>query len=206
MNINLQKRKNNIIKNSGFTLVEIMVATSIFMVIMLIAMGALITSSDTAKKSQALRSAMDNVNFAMESMTRSLRMGSDYYCVDAGAIIPFGTTDNRDCPISGSGGGAILFTPPLHPTPRDTAYKLTPRLTGGYDVDGTFGLQSCSPDCVDLVSPNVDIQKLTFFVNGSSISDKIQPSVYIIMKGVITIKGVPNAFAIQTMTSQRSSE
>ncbi len=190
----------------GFTLVEIMVATSIFMIIMLIAMGALISSSDTAKKAQALRIAMDNVNFAMESMTRSIRMGTDYYCVDAGGIIPFGATTNRDCSLSGSGGGALLFTPPLHPTPRDTAYKITPRLTGGYDTNGTFSLQSCSPACVDLVAQNVDVQTLNFFVNGSSPTDKIQPSVYIIMKGVITIKGEANAFAIQTMTSQRSTE
>jgi Tfp pilus assembly protein PilE len=90
----------NFKKTTGFTLVEIMVATSIFMIIMLVALGALISSSDTAKKSQALRTAMDNVNFAMESMTRSLRMGTDYYCVLSGSSVSLGELQKlgiREC-------------------------------------------------------------------------------------------------------------
>jgi type II secretory pathway pseudopilin PulG len=93
----------NFKKTTGFTLVEIMVATSIFMIIMLVALGALISSSDTAKKSQALRTAMDNVNFAMESMTKSLRMGTDYYCVlsSSSVSLPVSIGTYSDCPRSG---------------------------------------------------------------------------------------------------------
>ncbi len=203
MNYNLQKRISN---RKGFTLVEIMVATSIFMVIMLIAMGALITSSDTSKKAQALRSTMDNVNFAMESMTRSLRMGSDYTCITSPSFM-LPASPMPDCPLDGSGGEgvAIAFTPANHAQgARDTAYVVTERTDG----TGTYVLQQCSDasPCTDLVSHDVNIEKLSFHVTGSSISDKIQPSVYILIKGVITIKGVPSVFAIQTMTSQRSSE
>jgi hypothetical protein len=57
-----------------------------------------------------------------------------------------------------------------------------------------------------MVSRDVDIQTLKFFVNGTDISDQTQPSVYISIKGTVTVKGVPNTFAIQTMASQRSSE
>lgn len=35
---------------AGFTLVELMVATSIFMIIMVMALGSLVISSDSAKK------------------------------------------------------------------------------------------------------------------------------------------------------------
>lgn len=193
---------NKLLKIKGFTLVEIMVATSIFMIIMLVAMGALISSSDTAKKAQALRSAMDNVNFAMESMTRSLRMGTDYTCVTFGSSVSLPASANADCPLSTSGGGAIVFTPPNATPARNAAFRVVARSDGS----GTFVLQRCVPGCVDLVSSDVDIQKLVFYVDGSSISDKIQPSVYIVMKGVVNIKGVPNVFALQTMTSQRSAE
>lgn len=198
MNYNYQKQK-------GFTLVEIMVATSIFMMIMLMAMGALITTSDTAKKAQALRTAMDNVNFAMESMTRSLRMGTDYYCIPAGVSVslPMATGSYNDCPLGTVGGGAVVYTPALSNTPRNMAYTLVPR----NDSSGTSVLQSCDPnECLDLVSGNIDIQKLTFFVNGSTLDDKIQPSIYIIMKGAINIKGEITTFALQTMTSQRNAE
>ncbi len=188
--------------SGGFTLIEIMVATSIFMIIMLMAMGALITTSDAAKKAQALRTAMDNVNFALESMTRSLRMGTDYTCVTGGSVsLPAGA--NNDCPLGSGGGGAIIFTPAGHAQPRDAAFTLTAR----GDATNTYVLQSCDPSsCLDLVASNIDIQKLTFFVNGSRTDDRIQPSVYIIIKGVVTIKGRATTFAIQTNVSQRNTE
>lgn len=194
----------NFKKTTGFTLVEIMVATSIFMIIMLVALGALISSSDTAKKSQALRTAMDNVNFAMESMTRSLRMGTDYYCVLSGSSVslPVSIGTYSDCPLSGSGGGAVVFTGANDTTPRNVAFTVVPR----NDPNGTYVLQKCSPDCVDLVSQDVNIEKLTFYVDGSDPSDKLQPSVYILVNGIVTIKGEKNPFSIQTMASQRSSE
>ncbi len=187
-------------KTKGFTLIEIMVATSIFMIIMLVAMGTLITSSDTAKKAQALRSAMDNVNFAMESMTRSLRMGTDYTCVTFGSSVVLPAASNADCSLSTSGGGAVVFTPANGSPARNAAFRVITR------ANGTGVLQRCIPGCVDLVSPDVDIQKLVFYVNGSNTTDAIQPSVYIVIKGAVTIKGVPNTFAIQTIASQRSAE
>lgn len=193
-------------KNTAFTLVEIMVATSIFMMIMLVALGALITSSDTAKKSQALRQAMDNVNFAMESVVRSLRSGTDYTCITSGSFILPGSP-TADCPIGSAGGTAIVFTPAKHLTQRDTAYVLNTR------VNGTKVLQRCylSNPCVDIVSPDVDVENLTFFVNGSHSEvnvpdDKTQPSVYILVKGNVAFKGQSNSFAIQTNVSQRSAE
>ena len=199
---------------TGFTLVEIMVATSIFMVIMLVALGSLITSSDTAKKAQALRTAMDNVNFALESMTRSLRMGSDYYCVASGSSVslPVPAGIYNDCPLSGSGGGAVVFTPADNPPgshppgARDTAYTVVQRSDG----TGTFVLRRCvstvSPCVEDMVSSNVNIEKLIFYVNGSDPTDNIQPSIYILVKGSVSVKGVPYPFNIQTIASQRSSE
>lgn len=192
-------KKNICIKQKGFTLIEIMVSTSIFMIIMLVALGALISSSNAAKKSQALRSAMDNVNFALESMTRSLRMGSDYACVVGSVSIP--ASANADCSITGSGGSAIVFTPASHaPGSRDSAYTLTQR------ADNTYALQKCTPNCVDLVSTDVNIEKLTFFVSGSDITDNIQPSIYILIKGNVKVKGEDNPFAVQTLVSQRSGE
>ncbi len=199
--------RDNIVKIKGFTLIEIMVSMSIFMIIMLLALGALITFSDTAKKAQALRSAMDNVNFAMENMTRSLRMGNNYTCITNSS---FSVSEYSslaafaDCPFSSSGGTAVEFTSaiPADPNVRDTAYALVPRLDG----TGTSSLKKCTSTCVDLVSSDIDIQDLRFFVNGSNPHDYIQPSVYILIKGIVLVKGEPTAFSIQTLASQRSVE
>ncbi|MEK7586017.1 MAG: type II secretion system protein [Patescibacteria group bacterium] len=189
--------RTNLSKQNGFTLVEIMVATSIFMVIMIVALGALITSSDTAKKAQALRTAMDNVSFAMESMTRSLRMGTNYTC---GNTVSLDGSSPTDCP---SGAGAVAFVPysGLGVLPRTVAYKLNQR------ADNTFALQRCNPTCLDMVSSDVNVDYLKFFLNGSSSTlDTIQPSISILIRGTVTIKGQGTVFAIQTSVSQRSAE
>lgn len=198
------KRTQKIIfsKVNGFTLVELMVAISIFMIIVLIALGALISSSDIAKRSKALRSAMDNVNFSMESMTRTLRMGSDYTCVTSGSSVVLPVSTNYDCSLSTSGGGAIVFTRADDSIQRNFAYRLVERA----DRSNSFVLQRCDPNCSNLTSDDVNIERLSFYVNGSDTTDNIQPSVYILMKGSVIIKGVPTSFAIQTITSQRSGE
>ncbi len=195
-------------KNKGFTLIEIMVSISIFMIIMLIALGALITFSDTAKKAQALRSAMDNVNFAMENMTRSLRMGTNYICSSSSvfSVSDYASTSNHhDCTLAGDGGSAVAFTSALatDQNSRDTGYVVAPRNDGS----NTYVLKQCNLNsCVDLVSHDVDVKVLRFFVNGSNLNDHIQPSVYILMKGTVIVKGVPTEFSIQTIASQRSVE
>ena len=54
----------------------------------------------------------------------------------------------------------------------------------------------------------VDIKTLKFYVNGSSVTDNIQPSVQILIKGIVNIKNknMFKSFTLQTMTSQRSAE
>ncbi len=198
--------------SAGFTLVELMVATSIFMIIMLMALGALVVSANSARKGQALRATMDNVNFAMDTMTRSIRMGTNYTCVtDGGTIGPL----PLDCPLGSleGGGSAVAFKPaPPNPATR-IVYRWIARTPLTIDDVLSHTVQRCDGEgessCVDIVSPEVDITELKFFVNGSSTQDMgdfIQPSVYIIMKGTVTVRGEPTTFALQTMASQRTAE
>ena len=189
-------------KNSGFTLIELMVATTLFTFIMLMGVGSLIVSSNSAKASQKLRTAVDNVNFAMESMTRELRTGTYYEC-EVNSVNLSNTNTVADCL---SGGNIIAFIPQQVPSsPLRVAYELNPR------GDGTNSLQRCeyinsATNCADVVSTDVNIQSLTFYVRGSSLTDGIQPSVKILVKGVVTLKGVDTPFILQSMASQRSTE
>ena len=188
---NFSKKRNLV---WGFTLIELMVATSIFVVIMLSSMGALFMLLDASKNSRALRFAMDNVNFSMESMTRSIRMGTNYYC---GTFDPTDITSTLNCP----NGNTLISFVPQSPAISRVGYKLTAR----NDTKGTYALERCDINgCVPIVSTDVDIEKLKFFVKGSAYDDNKQASVYIIMKGTVLVKGVPTSFAIQTMASQRN--
>src|ERR1039458_2601710 len=57
--------------SSGFTLVEMMVSIAIFMVVAVVAVAALLKIVDANRKSQTLQDAVNNINFAMDSITRS---------------------------------------------------------------------------------------------------------------------------------------
>ncbi len=169
LNMNTTIIKNN--KNfkytkSGFTLIELMVATAIFSVVMVVSLGALLVTMSSANNVRALNKAMDNVNFTMEGMTRSLRMGLNY-----------------------SGGGSSINFDLNDGSGKNISYSL---------VDGN--IQRCdNSDCQNMVASNVSIEKLNFEIGSNA-----QPSVYITVKGSVTIKGSKSSFSLQTMVSQRS--
>lgn len=167
------------IKNqkSGFTLIELMVATSIFMMIMLMAMGSIVVSGNASKRTQKLRYAMDNVNFALESMTRSIRMGTNYV-------------------ETGNGGISFVLEE------QKIEYFLG---TENQDYNSLYRrIDDGEP--VKIVSSDVNVERLDFEIKGNGENDG-SPSVYILMKGTVNIKGEENtSFAVQTMASQRNIE
>lgn len=192
---------NKIQKNiNGFTLIELMIATTLFTIVMMMGVGSLVVSSNFAKAAQKLRVTVDNVNFAMESMTRELRTGTRYYCSTGNYNIANDSAVN-DC----VGGAFVAFNPQI--TPSSSSRALYYRTTRS---NGTNSLTKCelSPtlSCSEVVSEDVDVQFLKFYVTGSSLADKIQPSVEIIIKGVVTVKNVATPFSLQSMAAQRSTE
>lgn len=75
---NLQPSLHNLKPNLGFTLVEMLVSISVFMVVMTVAAGSLLSIIDANGKAQSLKSAVNNLNFAIESMGKQIREGSNY--------------------------------------------------------------------------------------------------------------------------------
>jgi len=74
-------------KTKGFTLIEMVVAIAIFTAVALVAVGALLKVMDANQKAQTLKSAINNMNFAMDSITREMRVGTNYYCMPGGVDI-----------------------------------------------------------------------------------------------------------------------
>lgn len=73
---------NKIYKSSfkkGFTLIEMIVSLAIFTVVALVAIGAFLRVLDANKKSINLKTTINNLNFALESLSREMRVGKDYY-------------------------------------------------------------------------------------------------------------------------------
>ena len=62
--------------NKGFTLIEMLVATALFTVVVTIAMGSIVTIIDANRKAQSLTILMNDLNFALDSITRSAKTTS----------------------------------------------------------------------------------------------------------------------------------
>lgn len=65
---------------SGFTLIEMIVSLAIFSIIVTITIGALLVLIASNQKLQGEQGVMTNLAFAMDSMTREIRTGTNYYC------------------------------------------------------------------------------------------------------------------------------
>ena len=178
-------------QKSGFTLVELMVSVSVFVIIMVISLGSILSIFDANKKSQTLRTVMDNLNFSLEAMTRNIRFGTNYHC-DA-TVGDIATPAPRDC----SSGATSMVVKTADG--KKVAYKLsggriTRSINGGSDYFVT--------------SSDVTITDLKFRVVGSTPysvgNDLYQPQIVITINGFSGVKATTkSSFSLETTVSQR---
>ncbi len=71
---------SSIRSESGFTLLEIIVSLAIFTMVAVFAVGSLLRITALNRQAQTLQSAMNNISFALESMSREIRVGSKLHC------------------------------------------------------------------------------------------------------------------------------
>lgn len=94
----------------GFTLVELMVATSVFVFILTIATDSLFSAQLINARLQKTQVILDGINLATEVMVRDIRYGSEFNCGTAG---PSRTSLRNSCPYSPGApvGTALVFKP-----------------------------------------------------------------------------------------------
>lgn len=194
---------------SGFTLVELMVSLSLFIIVVLALVGSLYNVNDASRKVQAMRTVMDNLNFAVESMSRTIRTGEDITCSESGVDV---------CPIASIGNGQTNDYLSVRSTLGENARieyqwvvdanqhgRVEKRRTELND-DGTpiFGTTT---EFIPITSPEINVEKFSFYVSGVGDNDGEQPNVIINMQGVASA-GRDNVapFSIQTFLSQRAPE
>jgi len=204
---------------SGFTLIELMVATTIFTIVSVVAIGAILTINSANRKAQAIRAVVDNLNFTMETMSRKLRVGSKFHC---GTLVGGVEVGDLDIPNPGDCGGdgknemsylssgvtASGDNPDLPAgvsvDPRVVTYKLV-RNSGSYgkivglqDPDGDSNI-----DTLIMTPPEIDIEDLRFFVRRGGANNR--PTVTITVSGIITLAQdkLTTPFNLQTTVTSR---
>lgn len=182
--------KSNIrIKNNkGFTLVELMVSLSIFVVVMTVIMGSILAVLDVNNKDQTKKTAMDNLNVSLESMSRTVRFGTIYHCGSFGTL-----SQPADC---ASGGSSFTLK-------AADGTQVTYSLSGGAITRSVNGGTAQA-----MTSPEISITSLAFRVFGSYAygTDYLQPQVIITVTGTAGTAGKvkdQSTFQIETTVSQR---
>jgi len=66
----------------GFTLIEMIVSLALFSIVVTTAVGALLALINANQQLQNQQGVMTNLSLALDSMTRELRTGFNYYCFD----------------------------------------------------------------------------------------------------------------------------
>ncbi|MFH1759099.1 MAG: prepilin-type N-terminal cleavage/methylation domain-containing protein [Patescibacteria group bacterium] len=80
-----QKHKNT----RGFTMIELLVATTLFVVVIGIASGLFIQSLRSQRATMALMAANDNASLTLEQMSREIRIGSMFSTNSDGTQLSF---------------------------------------------------------------------------------------------------------------------
>ena len=219
LTLNRTKQKASLIElfmqtkksSAGFTLVEVLVALSVFTLVVLAAVSALFIVNDSAKKTQARRTVLDNLSFALEDMSRTVRVSTNYHCSSSAGsnLLSKSALPPTDCPYP-SGSQSLAVTSP-------DGDLIAYRLSKGVSVStgqSTSVIQKCIIlasasagvvcDWIDVTAPEVEISNLSFFVNGTTPADPVQPHAYVFVSGVVKDRfGRNSEFSIQTFLSQR---
>ena len=218
---------------SGFTLIEMIVALGLFAVVTTITTGAVLMLVATNQKFHFEQSVMTNLSFAVDSMTREMRTGFNYYCATGAAsnTAPFGGAQHE------TAEGLVVDAGQTSALRRDCETgRGTNRMHGvsffesGDSVTGTGALRilyfydateqmvyrrigNGNPE--PIVSEGIDITAADFFVWDSSPlladttlsdNDADQPSItlYLTAESVDDTDATPKSFTIQATVNQRS--
>jgi prepilin-type N-terminal cleavage/methylation domain-containing protein len=190
--------KDKIIKNNkkrGFTLIEMMVAVSIFVIVAFIVVSALLTMSYAYKKSLGMRLLMDNFNFSLQSMSLNIREGVKYHLPSPG------------CNLGDDKYSCIQFEPVdswLTGLNSRTCYSFLDEEGKGSVRRCEGGTCPCSNNSSRLTSPDIDVDMLifSFFDNNGHQREAVK----IMISGTAkTNARDETSFFIQNTVSQRSA-
>lgn len=170
---------------------ELIVSVGLFMIVVTIAMSAYVTMISLDRKARATNDVVSNLSFAVNSMSRAIRTGSDYNCGATGGV-------TNDC----------------WPSPQ-TSFKFKDEngLTEIYFYDfdsrsiyGCINVANCSVNTASrLIDPRIDVSEFKFFAEGTAAGDTKQPRVVFTITGSIKPdpQTAPISFTIESSATQR---
>lgn len=198
-------------KNKGFTLIELMVSSAIFLLIIVMGVGVILSVNKSYKVKQFTREQLDTMTFIMEDMTRNIRSGTNIHCFTLGAPgdieVPYSCTSSN--PPDGYQASTMIALEGLEgqsgdPNDQivysfDQSLNTITKSTQGYDPALA---QKLVPSSVSL-----DFSRSGFTVFGAEpniLGDTRQPFVIIRIVGTVTYEDIVTPFNLQTAVTVRT--
>ena len=212
----------------GFTLMELLVATSIFAIVAVGGLSILLSSQRAYKRISSNRVAVDNINMLMDTLSREIKFGSNYGCVNNSTEGSFNRVSNTKYNILYDNNtdlynntlgtcNAIAFTPQGTSSLKIVYYYNISSSSINQVSYQRVGLTSrynkINSSDISLTSTGFIIDKFWFKVSGINrpTNDFIQPKVELYTSGIIDIiKGSKGETVstttvfLQTSITQRS--
>lgn len=189
----------------GFTLIELLVSTAVFTIVMVVALGALLSLSEANRKADILNSSINNLSFALDSMSRALRTGTNYHCTSGGLL---------DNPLDCSGSTPGTYIAFLSADNEKIAYcydetvKVIKRQVIPVGSSESLSTNCQSTNFLPLTMPEITVTNLSFYVTGAetknSTGNTVQPKVTILLSAYVSVKSTQKSvFSLQTSVTQR---
>lgn len=125
-------------KREGFTIVELLVAITLFSIAVSVAIGGFVRALRTQRQLVALIAANSNASLAIEQMAREIRTGTDFVCIG-------GSIGCSELKFNNANGESVTYR----------------ELNGGLE-------RAVSNNFSQVTASNVEIRYLSFILFGSN--------------------------------------
>lgn len=169
-------------KNQGFTLIELLTSISIFAVVMIVSLGSITGIFNANRQTRSLKAVVNNLNLAMETMSKEIRYGTKYHCGEGTFELP------QNCPE----GGTILSF--LSSDNEQITYRLAGTTLEKKVEDGDYAA---------VTAPELVLEDLKFYALGSGTDNTLQPKVIVKLQGYAGSEKNRSELTLQTLISQR---
>lgn len=213
----------------GFTLVEMIVSLALFSIVITISVGALLVLIGTNEQLQGEQTVMTNLSFALDSMTREIRTGTEYFCFRtqnqngpnnfvnlSNNIDNAEVGETEDCQGgNGNGNAQFRFHGLVFKEGGDSITEDDDRILYYFEKEdnsatatGTIYRRVGAGAPQSIISDGIGIRNLEFFVTGSEplqgTNNRFQPTVTILIEAVDPTDPESKVYRLQTTVTQRT--
>lgn len=205
-----KKNRTYIHSSKGFTIIELMIAMTIFIVVATVGIGAIVNAMSQYHATKNIRTVTDNLNYVIEDIARNVRLASQVRCVtNPGEQWDDAYDGNGDIMGQNCFGSASIPKNKMifrGVTGSDIMYTISEDgSTSGFQIYKQIGgFKNAPQDATSITPPNVEIDPLLsgFTVRNADVKEQ-QTVVTIRLAGKITYKNIISDFAIQTTVTPR---